>query len=89
MDVAELVVHGQIQNATTNVVVVSAAIPPSKKIYPTFYQISKVENTERCLPSRRRENISMCRYKGGQKEERKHCNCMTLLPKVRPPASIF
>ena len=55
MDVAELVVHGQIQNATTNVVVVSAAIPPSKEIFPTVHQIAKVEHTNRSAPTRQEE----------------------------------
>ena len=84
MDIAELVVYGKIEHSTTNFVVLSTAIPPWKEIFTIFCQISKVEHVDRGLPGRRRENISMSRYKGGQQEERKHCKCMTLLSKVRP-----
>ena len=35
MDIAELIVHGKIEHSTTNFVVVSAAIPPSKEIFTT------------------------------------------------------
>ena len=55
MEVAELVVHGQIQNATTNIVVLSTAIPPSKEIFPTVHQIAKVEHTNRSAPTRQEE----------------------------------
>ena len=36
MDIAELIVHGQVEHSTTNFVVVSAAIPPSKEIFSIF-----------------------------------------------------
>ena len=72
MDIAELIVHGQVEHSTTNFVVLSAAIPPSKKKISIFRQITKVEHIDRGLPGRRRENISMSSNEVGEQKNGKH-----------------
>ena len=41
VDIAELVIDGQVERATTNFVVFSTAIPPSKEISTTTNQLSQ------------------------------------------------